>query len=391
MANEKNTIKKTNWASSFTLVGKPIISNFTFKIDEHSEKSSWVYNSMNLLVDCGEKHGRISCEMLGGYNPDGNSIIYAHGKDENGRDDFSNQIQVDWDDRFDEDVIDNIGDMSFITVGLEKTNEDKTFYKKFLSEYDAIAYVEKHLTKDMVIRVSGNLKYSTYNDKTQIRKNITSIVLSSIEDPSDFFASFRQSVLVDKESTSLKNIDKDKGVMYVDARVLDYVKEMHGVEIRGQYPFPYQFEYPMPFDNKELCGKIYDKLFRVKKGIRQITFDGEFVESGATTTVTWDDVPDNIKELVGIVYTKEEAIAECATNSSRERRMVIKKPFIRKVGDSDKQTPVLQIFDEQYTEDDLDMSWVFENEADDNLPFEEDEKKSAGSTGDDDDWLSMLD
>ena len=31
--------------------------------------------------------------------------------------------------------------------------------------------------------------------------------------------------------------------MYIDAKVLDYVKEINGVEIKGQYPYNVQFEY----------------------------------------------------------------------------------------------------------------------------------------------------
>ena len=45
MAKTNNTskvIKKENWVSNFTLIGKPKINDYTFKIDEISEKSnSW--------------------------------------------------------------------------------------------------------------------------------------------------------------------------------------------------------------------------------------------------------------------------------------------------------------------------------------------------------------
>ena len=97
---ERKTIEKTDWVSSFNLIGKPKITEYTFKIDEHSEKSAWIYNSMNLGIDCGEKYGVVYAEMMGGYSEEGQNIIYAHGKDENGNDDFSNKITVDFEDRF---------------------------------------------------------------------------------------------------------------------------------------------------------------------------------------------------------------------------------------------------------------------------------------------------
>ena len=62
-------IVKKDWVSNFTLIGKPKISeDYTFKIDEKSEKSAWVYNSLNLGIDCGEKYGVVYAEMMGGYS-----------------------------------------------------------------------------------------------------------------------------------------------------------------------------------------------------------------------------------------------------------------------------------------------------------------------------------
>ena len=387
---EKKTIKKSDWVSNFTLIGKPVINDYTFKIDEKSEKSNWVYNSLNLGVDCGEAHGNVYAELMGGYSEENENKIYAHGKKEDGSDDFEAQIIVDWDDRFNDEVLEEIGDLSFITVGLEKTSEGKTFYKKFLSAYDAIAYVKEHISEDMVVNVKGNLKYSTYNDNVQVRKNITSIVLSKVENPVDFRATFTQTVLIDKDSASLKNIDKDKGVMYVDTRVLDYVKEVNGIEVKSQYPYSKQFEFEMDFSNEAACKKIMDKLFKVKKGITQITFEGEFIEGGAVVTATWDDIPDDIKDLVEMgVYTKEEALAKCTANGSRERRMVLKKPQIKLVGDE--KTPVIQRFEERYTEDDLVLDYLFNDKKsdtkEDKPPFDVEEE-----SGEDDSmsWLANL-
>ena len=144
---EKKIITKKDWVSNFNLIGRPKINeNYTFKIDERSTKSNWVYSSMNLGVDCGERFGVIYSELMGGYSEDNENRIYAHGKKDDGTDDFENQTIVAWEDRFNEDILEDIGDLSFITVGLEKTDKDKTFYEKFLSAYDAVAYIKSELT-----------------------------------------------------------------------------------------------------------------------------------------------------------------------------------------------------------------------------------------------------
>ena len=93
-------IVRKDWVSNFNLVGRPVIGDYTYKIDEQSEKSNWVYNAMNLGVDCSDKYGTIYCELMGGYSEDNENKIYAHGKNDDGSDDFEKQIIVDWEDRF---------------------------------------------------------------------------------------------------------------------------------------------------------------------------------------------------------------------------------------------------------------------------------------------------
>ena len=387
---EKKTIVKKDWVSNFTLIGKPVINDYTYKINERSERSNWVYNALNLGIDCGEAYGTVYAELIGGYSEENENKIFAHGKKDDGSDDFEKQILVDWEDRFNDDVLEEIGELSFITVGLEKTTEGKTFYKKFLSAYDAIAYAKEHLKEDMVVNVKGNLKYSSYNDNVQVKKNITSIALSKADDSSKYAARFTQTVLLDKDSASLKNIDKDKSVMYVDARVLDYVKEVNGIEVKGQYPYRKRFEFSLNLENEKQCKAVYEKLFKIKRDITQITFEGEFIEGGAVVTATLDDVPDDIKSLIGIVYTEEEVLARCTANGSRERRMVLKKPMIKLVGDD--KIPVIQMFEGRFTEDDLVLDYLSKKETDDVSPIVDDE--SPFDTVDDNDnsmdWLNNL-
>ena len=389
---EKKVIVKKDWVSNFTLIGKPVINDYTFKINERSERSNWVYNALNLGIDCGEKYGTVYAECMSGYSEENENNIFAHGKKEDGSDDFDAQIVVPWEDRFNDEVLEEIGDLSFLTVGLEKASDGKTFYKKFLSSYDAIAYIKEHLSENMVVNVKGNLKYSTYNDNVQVRKNITSIVLSKVENAADFKATFIQTILIDKDSASLKNIDKDKGVMYINAKVLDFLKEYNGVKLvnakgedkGGQYPFSKQFEFAMDFTNEDACKKIMDKIFKVKKGVTQITMEGTFVEGGAVVTASWEDLPKDIQDLVEVgVYSKEEALAKCTANGSREKRMILQKPQIKMVENGDDKVPVIQKFEERYTEDDLVLDYLFSNKKSDTTkdeaPFDvEEEEESVG-------------
>lgn len=387
---EKKTIEKK--ASSFTLIGQAKINDYTYKIDEKSEKSDWVYNSLNLGVYCGEKYGTVYAELMGGYGAERDNVIYVHGKDSDGKDDFANSFQIDWDDRFDETVLETVGDLCFMTVGLEKDKTGKTFYKKFLTAYDLIKYVKENLTDNTIVNVKGNIRYSMYNNVTQAKKEINSIVLSKVDDVSKFAAKFTQTMLLTKDSWG--EIDKNTGIVQIHAFVPDYLKELNGKTIKANVPYPKTFEYEIDLTNKELAQKIKEKLFKVSKDVTEITFEGDLIEGGAVVTATEDDIPDDIKTLVEIgVYTMEEALAKCTVSSGRERRMVIRKPSIKIVEDktTGDKTPVLQKFERKYKEDDIAFSFAKKEEEESDVTDDDANLLADDSTSDDDNsWLDEL-
>lgn len=400
---ERTPLAKSNgWTSTFNLVGEVKLNDYTFKLDEKSEKSDWVYNSLNLGVNCGEKYGTVFAELMGGYGSERQNVVYVHGKDENGRDDFQNSYPIDWDDRFTESILENVGDLCFLTIGLEKDSKDKTFYKKFLTPYDFISYAKEHLEDGMVVNVRGQLKYTVYNGNIQCRKEINSIALSSAT-PDKYRATFTQTMLLDRDSVTKDSIDKDKGVINVDAYVLEKFKEYNGWDLtnggktKGLFvPLHKNFEYEINPEKPELTTAVINKLFKVKRGVTQITWDGEFVESGATITATLDDLTADIRELIDLgLYTEEEALAKCTVGGSKEKRMILKKPAIKMVGDDDEsKVPQIQRFEEAFTEEDMQLECLVAKETDDEedtdeVPFEE-ETTEAETTVDEDDELQAL-
>ena len=375
------SIKKTNWVSNFNLVGRAKINDNTFKIDEVSD-SGWEYSNLNLGVDCGERCGVVYANMMGGFSRERQNVIYVHGKKEDGSDDWQNNFQIDWKDRFNEELLETIGDGCFIVVGLERTDSDKLFRNRFLSQYDAINYIKEHLEDDDVVTVRGNLKYSFYNDNVTMQRDIQSIFLSKAE-PKDFRATFRQSILLDKESVNPKeDIDTELNRAKIHARVLDYIKEINGVEIKGNYPFNFNFDFD--FETKEKFTSFYKAIFKVTKDITQVNFEGEFVNSGAVVQATAEDISDDLKALIDIgMYTEEEVLAKYASNNY-ERRYVLVKPILRKEGDGESATVVAQIFKERYAEDELDINAITANTVDtDNLA-------EVMNSDDDDEWMKEM-
>ena len=390
---ERKALKKGK--AAFNLIGRVKVTDKTFNLD-NSYDSGWTDNSMYVGVDCGNGN-TVYAEMRSGFysDPDKESVIRAYSKDEKDDAGKSKSVEIAWEDRLDESLYDSISDSSFLTVGVEKDVKDKTVYKKFLTAYDAVEYLNEHLEDGMIVNVKGTIGYSEYEGNVSTKKEITSIVLSKIDDEADFKATFSQTILVDSKSIGKKN--DDKGTMELAAYVVDYVgkPKIDGekIEVKKNVAYPKTFEVAIN-ENPEITAKMLQRFFKPKKGkITEITVTGNLVEGGSTVNITEDDIPDDIKELIEMgLYSEEEAEKKIAVgNGNRERRMIIVKPDITYVGTGDDRKPTVAFEDGKYDEDDLYfyeqalLDAGAEPSSDDNTDSENEETSSE-----DDDLLAML-
>ena len=388
---ERKALKKGK--AAFNLIGRVKVTDKTFNLD-NSYDSGWTDNSMYVGVDCGNGN-TVYAEMRSGFFPDKDNVIRAYSKDEKDDAGKSKSVEIAWEDRLDESLYDSISDSSFLTVGVEKDVKDKTVYKKFLTAYDAVEYLNEHLEDGMIVNVKGTIGYNEYEGNVSTKKEITSIVLSKIDDEADFKATFSQTILVDSKSIGKKN--DDKGTMELAAYVVDYVgkPKINGekIEVKKNVTYPKTFEVAIN-ENPEITDKMLQRFFKPKKGkITEITVTGNLVEGGSTVNITEDDIPDDIKELIEMgLYSEEEAEKKIAVgNGNRERRMIIVKPDITYVGTGDDRKPTVAFEDGKYDEDDLYfyeqalLDAGAEPSSDDDTDSESEETSSE-----DDDLLAML-
>lgn len=388
---ERKALKKGK--AAFNLIGRVKVTDKTFNLD-NSYDSGWTDNSMYVGVACGNGN-TVYAEMRSGFFPDKDNVIRAYSKDEKDDAGKSKSVEIAWEDRLDESLYDSISDSSFLTVGVEKDVKDKTVYKKFLTAYDAVEYLNEHLEDGMIVNVKGTIGYSEYEGNVSTKKEITSIVLSKIDDEADFKATFSQTILVDSKSIGKKN--DDKGTMELVAYVVDYVgkPKIDGekIEVKKNVTYPKTFEVAIN-ENPEITAKMLQRFFKPKKGkITEITVTGNLVEGGSTVNITEDDIPDDIKELIEMgLYSEEEAEKKIAVgNGNRERRMIIVKPDITYVGTGDDRKPTVAFEDGKYDEDDLYfyeqalLDAGAEPSSDDDTDSENEETSSE-----DDDLLAML-
>ena len=388
---ERKALKKGK--AAFNLIGRVKVTDKTFNLD-NSYDSGWTDNSMYVGVDCGNGN-TVYAEMRSGFFPDKDNVIRAYSKDEKDDAGKSKSVEIAWEDRLDESLYDSISDSSFLTVGVEKDVKDKTVYKKFLTAYDAVEYLNEHLEDGMIVNVKGTIGYNEYEGNVSTKKEITSIVLSKIDDEADFKATFSQTILVDSKSIGKKN--DDKGTMELAAYVVDYVgkPKIDGekIEVKKNVTYPKTFEVAIN-ENPEITAKMLQRFFKPKKGkITEITVTGNLVEGGSTVNITEDDIPDDIKELIEMgLYSEEEAEKKIAVgNGNRERRMIIVKPDITYVGTGDDRKPTVAFEDGKYDEDDLYfyeqalLDAGAEPSSDDDTDSESEETSSE-----EDDLLAML-
>ena len=391
-SKERKALKKGK--AAFTLIGKTKVTDKTFNLD-NSYDSGWTDNQMYLGVDCGNGN-MVYSEMRGGFYPDDDNILKGFSKDEKDNEGKSKQVEIAWEDRFDEELLDTIADTSFITVGVEKDVKGKTVYKKFLSAYDAVEYLNEHLKDGMVVNVKGNIGYSEYEDNVTVKKEITSIVLSKVEDESDFKATFTQTILLGFDSIGKK--EPEKNTIALNAYVVDYVgkPKINGkkVEIKKNITYPKTFEVAIN-DNPEITAKMLQKFFKVKKkgSINVLTVMGNLIEGAAIVNITDDDIPDDIKELIEMgLYSEEEAKAKCAVGgNNRERRMVVLKPDITYVGQDDERKPTVAFEEAKYEDTDLYFYEQALNDAGVEVNDTDDGGSDSNEVSEEDDLLAMLD
>ena len=388
-STEKKALKKGK--ATFNLIGRAKVTDKTFNLD-NSYDSGWTDNQMYLGVDCGNGN-IVYAEMRSGFFPDKDNVIRAYDKNEKDELGKSKSVEIAWEDRFDESLLDSIADSSFLTVGVEKDVKGKTVYKKFLTAYDAVEYLNEHLEDGVVVNVKGNIGYSEYEGNVSVKKDITSIVLSKVEEEEDFKATFSQTILVDTKSVGKK--DEEKGTMTLDAYVVDYVgsPKIDGekVEIKKNVVFPRTFEVEIN-ENPEITAKMLQRFFKPKKKntLNEITVTGNLVEGAAIVNITEDDIPDDIKELIAMgLYSEEEAEKKCAVgNNNREKRMIIVKPDITYVGQGDERKPTVAFEENKYEDSDL---YFYEQALNDaGVDTETDDEEASDDASEDDDLLKML-
>ena len=358
----------------FIARGRASISSDTFPAQTTESKSGWVYTRVGFPVKIGDSNS-IYVQMMGGYSKR-KPVVHVFNKDTN------HHMELDWDLRDNEDALKNVAEFSFNNVALERDKKGKLIRKRFLSELDAINYMNEHLHDGQEIYVSGNVEYQRYDGKISRSFNVTNIGLYDGKDNEEVEekAEMRQTYLL--ESTALprdwEKTLKERNEIVVNAFVPQYVGKENGKEIKKTLAFPQQFTIQTTEDKVDMMIKAIETLFKVKKGVvREIGLKNNIVHGYEKSTGKIQR-SKQVMELIQLGIMTEEQIENEETIGDRSvDKVIFKMPLMNVDGEksdfmlADKYSPEALIV----VEDDEDIE---ENTS----VFNEDDNKDEEGNAD---------
>ncbi|MDY7043613.1 hypothetical protein RVS70_05280 [Virgibacillus sp. M23] len=389
---EKQKLQKGK--SMVSITGKLKLNENSFSGEKTSDRTGYVYSRVNIGIET-EEGNVIYAEMMGGYSPS-NPIIYAMNKEDN------SQLQVNFADRLNETIVDSVSDFRLHKVGLERGEDGRPIYKKYLSPMDVHDVLKEKLVDGMDITVRGSFAFSEYNGETQRKLEIQNIHVPYLKKdkesgeflPVQYKTNFVQTILLDDKSfKKVTKKDKDAGEVVIPAMAVDYVSKKDGKPFKKNVPFPLAITVKLGEDEKELekTEKILNALFKVKKGtIRELGIEGYIIEGYDKAEVKDEDIElsDEIKELIDMgLYSAEEAKKKMQVRGNKVRKLVFTRPFLQKKESEDGTSDLkIDIRDNYLSADDLIV--LADNE--DNNKSDVDSDEGLENTEDDQAWMSQL-
>lgn len=309
--------------SRFSAYGKVSISADTFPTDDVKAASGYTYKRVSFPVSVGDNN-TIYVQMMGGYSPK-KPVIYARNTD-------NDPIEVNWDLRTNENILENIADRSFVKVRLEKDADGKLIEKKFLSEFDAITYMADHLKDGQQVYIGGDVEYRHYNGQIQRSFNMTTVALDENEDrkPS---AQLSQTYLIDNTSVDRDWEDQleEKKQLVVNAYVPQYVGKHEGKQIKKTLAFPQQFVLKATDENMDKRKAIVKRFLLTDEDVvRELSLLCDLVDGYEESTGNVE-LSDDLKELIKLGFMTEEAAEKQMTiGGNRVRETVLVRPMLRR-------------------------------------------------------------
>lgn len=328
MQNERQ-IKTTN--GYFDVVGDIIVDAKTFTLGQPGKNNqNWIQNIFNPKIEA-DNGKSMYMRFSSGYDAVKGKTIYTRSKSET-------NLEVAFGDRNNENIINLVDEKSFIRVGISKeiVKDEATgkeykqwVYKNFLDTFDVVAFLQQVMpvTSKQKVRITGAIKFSTYNGEVQRNYDIQTIyLLNENEDEGKEMQpklEFTQNVLLTKGCV-VNELDKENGIATINSLIM--IKEKKEFKT---VPVKFLMK-PQNEKQRETYKKLIERFFEVEEGkVRKITLECIFEVGYIAGNVKEEDLPDEAKELLDMeLYSMEEVMKMYAVKD-RVDNLLIKRPKMK--------------------------------------------------------------
>jgi hypothetical protein len=313
-------IFKQSRKNTYVFEGHAVITDNSFTINKTNEKGTWVYNSLNFGIDCGD-HGINYVNLMGGYNPKGGSYVSIQKIGEDGSIlSKEHNLQIDWEDRldfdFEADENQNINKSSFVKVSLEKDSEGKSVQKMFITPYDAIEYIKANIEDKMPVVVRGHMEYRLNSADEWIPSHIVDSISIRKEEFLQPKTVLDLMVLIDNNTLGKPNIEERNVPLYVKSAY--YINKV-GQNVYKQscaIPFKILFDINSINLNDEKDRKRFDygvKHYfspeeKKKDFTSELLFRCHYSGGVKKVEVSLDVLPTDIREGIEAGFISEEQV-----------------------------------------------------------------------------------
>lgn len=319
--------------------------SFGIDIKSKNASSNWIYSTMNIGVETGEGNVIYAGAMGGHSTLKDKAVVYTMTSD-------FEAIQVNWKDRFNDNIIATVNKMHLYRAGLEVDENNKIIYKEFISEKDFIEYCKEHMVDGMEVSVVGEYEFQEYEGEVRKSIKVRSVRLLrdrkvrrvinkekvEVEVPvaEQYMARAVITTLLEEDTfngISAKN--KEDGEIVLPLQVPQYVGKQNGKQIKKTLPFVFPVTAKLTGDKSEL---ILEKLFtKVSKGaVTEITLVVDIVEGyeQAEFDINNMEIEEDLQELIDLgVMSLDEVAEQAMVRGNRTSKIVFVKPATTKDDD----------------------------------------------------------
>lgn len=277
-------------ANTFKFVGKLGISKGSDKFKpyvEQTSKNGW--KSRKLIFNVKANGNVESCELFGGYS-EKNPVVYGFTKGQDGE--KGKSVQIPWDKRKDEDIIENQAPWKLSTIKLGETT------LRFLSAYDMIedlkGIIEGGEYKNSNFMVTGTIEYQTYKGKVYTKYIPQRVIL--VEDEEEIMEGVIE--LHFGEDSIVDSFEENKKI-FLEGYTLQYdsaTKGNVGVKLEGL-----QLDLsPVEEEKAKKMYQLWSKKVLKAEGdeFRKIGLKVRFTNGASKEEFTEDMLDDEQRELI---------------------------------------------------------------------------------------------